>query len=465
MALLGLDFLPFQEAEATTGSQNVDSRVALRPASRPFGPRTLPTCEKTFTAEIGVKARGIQPEVVYSSRTIPGGSRMKRLSCPLGYYARLVICTSSLLFCMERGWASDAHESGVSNAAKEASSSATSMPQAAIGSEEKTEKSDKYDVNRIGQRSIGHGVNLYSLQKERALGESMASAVDRGARFVTDPDINEYIRRLGQKVARNSDAEVPFTIKVIDSPDLRIFSLPGGFLYVDKGLIMEVDSEAELAGLMAHEIAHIAARHATRFATRKYAWNMLSLPLAFLSGPASLGTKQIAPLTLKKFSRDSEFEADLLGIEYQYAAGYDPQAFVDALEKLHSKETQIRARIAKALPVAAKLPLHDQVARAYSSYPPTEERIEKVQSEISTLLPGRSDYVVDTSEFQEVKAKLACANRPILRRHRTGDGPTNVPVLRRSPSQDSQPSNLAGNSPLVTKGRLPSVFSYLPAVP
>ena len=349
-------------------------------------------------------------------------------------------------------------------AAEDASTSASSTSQPGPGTE-KPQKSDKYDVNRIGQRSIGHGVNLYSLQKERALGEAMASVVDRGTTFVADPEVNDYISRLGQKIARNSDAQMVFTIKVIDSPDLRTFALPGGFLYVDKGLIMEVDSEAELAGLMAHEIAHVAARHATRFTTRKYAWNILSIPIACLSGPAALGTKQIGPLTLKKFSRDAELEADLLGVEYQYAAGYDPEAFVEALEKLHGRDMQTRARMAKALPVADKVPLHDQIARAFANYPPTEERIEKVQAAISTLLPSRNDYIFDTSEFENVKAKLAWADRPILRRHLAGDTSTNGPVLHR-PSQESQPFNLATTgTPVVTKGRLSSVFSYLPAFP
>src|SRR4029077_17692422 len=132
--------------------------------------------------------------------------------------------------------------------------------------------------------------------------QAMAAAMDVHTRFVTDPDIDDYISRLGQKIARNSDAQVPFIIKVIDSPDFRTFALPGGFLYVDKGLILEVDSEAELAGLMAHEIAHVAARHATRYASQKSAWNLISIPLASL-GPAGLGARQIGPLSLKKFSR------------------------------------------------------------------------------------------------------------------------------------------------------------------
>jgi len=158
-------------------------------------------------------------------------------------------------------------------------------------------------------------------------------------------------------------------------------------------------------------------------------------------------------------------EADLLGLEYQYAAGYDPQAFVEALEKLHSKEASMRARIAKAMPAIAKIPLHNQLARALANYPPTEERIERVQSEISTLLPSRDDYISDTSEFQELKAKLTWADRPILRRRRPGDSVPNAPVLHRRTAEEPQPSNVASNSAIVTKVRQASVFSYLPVMP
>ncbi len=347
---------------------------------------------------------------------------------------RLPIC-AALLLCALRLEASDVPAPCPSNGAGHTSSSASSTRLPASGTEAKTEKSGKYDVDHIGQRSVGKGANLYSLEKERSIGQAMAAAIDLHTKFVNDPDINDYVNRLGQKIARNSDAQVHFTIKVIDSPDFTTFALPGGFLYVDKGLIMEVDSEAELAGLMAHEIAHVAARHATRFATQKSAWNFISVPLASL-GPAGLAARQIGPLSLKKFSRDAELEADLLGMEYQYAAGYDPQAFVDALEKLHSKEIRMRAR-ADAQPKVgflARIPLPRQIAQAYASYPPTEERILKVQMEISTLLPGRNDYIFDTSEFQEVKAKIARADRPILRRHRPGDSLANGPVLHRHPS-------------------------------
>ena len=355
-------------------------------------------------------------------------------------HTRLAICACFLLAVLQVG-ASDSASSRTSNEGEHASSSSTPATAAA---QSKTEKTAKYDVDRIGQRDIGKGANLYSLEKERSIGQAMAAAMDVHTRFVTDPDIDDYISRLGQKIARNSDAQVPFIIKVIDSPDFRTFALPGGFLYVDKGLILEVDSEAELAGLMAHEIAHVAARHATRYASQKSAWNLISIPLASL-GPAGLGARQIGPLSLRKFSRDAELEADLLGMEYQYAAGYDPQAFVDALEKLHSKEIRMRAR-ANALPKVgflSRMQMPNLIAHAYSSYPPTEERILKVQTEIATLLPGRDDYVFDTSEFQEVKAKLAWADRPILRRHRPGDSLANGPVLHRHPpSELNQPLQL-----------------------
>jgi Zn-dependent protease with chaperone function len=429
VALPAEDCPSFEEATALIGPRDELWRVDVPHGAASSKSRTLPICEKPFIAWRNVTAPHKEPGLSCTSLRLSGGGWKKHLP-PVRYSARLAICSTGLLFCVLRVGASDTAAPDVSKAAEQTSISASSKSQTAPGTEEKIGKSGKYDVDRIGQRSIGKGVNLYSLEKERALGKAMADSIDEHTRFITDPDINDYINRLAQKIARNSDAQVPFTIKVIDCLDLRIFALPGGFLYVDTGLIMEVDSEAELAGLMAREIAHVAARHATRFATRKYAWNMISFPLIYLGGPAGLGTKQIGPLALKKFSRDAEMEADLLGIEYQYAAGYDPQAFVDVLEKLHSKETQMRARMA-----APKAGFVSQIVRAFATYPPTEERIQKAQTEISTLLPSRGDYVVDTNEFQEVKAKLAGTDRPILRRHRPGDGVPNAPVLHRRPSE------------------------------
>ncbi len=404
----------FQEAEALVAPCK-DSKAISGHRTRSSKSKLLPVCEKIFIAATKLKTSA-------------------------SYHAQLAICIAAFLVFVLPVDASDVQPSPDATV-DQAPDSMSPTSQTAPGIEEKTKKSGKYDIDRIGHRGVGDGVNLYSLQKERALGEAMAAAIDRHTKFVADAGLNDYINLLGQKLARNSDAELPLTIKVIDSLDLKAFSLPGGFLYVDKGLIMEVDSEAELAGLMAHEIAHIAARHATRTATRMRAWSMFSIPLSHVGGPAGFGIGQIGPLTFKKFSRDAELEADLLGIEYLYATGYDPQAFLEALEKLHSKQVEAHARLANAVPAfntLSKLPLHDQIAHAFSYYPTIEERIQKAQAEISTLLPGRDDYVVDTSEFQVVKARLAWADRPILRRHHSADGVTNGPVLRRHPPEEPQ---------------------------
>jgi len=376
------------------------------------------------------------------------GIRFVRIHRVVRYGLPLAICAGFLLI-MPQALASDKGESAKSSASAEASAPSSSTP---ASSREVGPPSEKYDVDRIGQRNIGHGVNLYSLEKEQALGATMASAIDRGTRYVADPEVNGYVSRLAQNLVRHSDAEVPFRVKVIDSSDHRVFSLPGGFLYIDRGLIAEVDSEAQLAALMAHEIAHVAARHATRLATRKSAWNVLSIPLIWASGPAALGTKQIGPLSMKKFSRDAEIEADLLGIEYQYAAGYDPNAFVEALEKLHGKESAREAN---------RSSLRNQIVRAFSNYPPMDVRMQRLQTEISAFLPARNDYVLDTSEFQAVKAKVT--DRPILRRSRPGDDPIAGPVLRKPPAENVESTHLDATSRAITKGRLHPVFSYLPA--
>jgi Zn-dependent protease with chaperone function len=303
--------------------------------------------------------------------------------------------------------------------------------------------SPKYDIDRIGARGVGKGINFYSLEKEQRLGDSLAKRVDRHTKFIADPSVSDYVNRLGQKLARNSDAQLPFTIKVIDSDDVKVFALPGGYLYVDSGLILAVDSEAELAGMMAHEIAHVAARHATRSATRMYAWDAIAIPFTYFGGPAGIGLQQIAglgvPLSFKKFSRNAENEADLLGIEYEYAAGYDPEAYVDALEKLQKREAFMHRRMAKlpGFKVMDKLPMHQLLAKVFAGYPKTQERIRRVQNEIATLLPAKEEYITSTSEFEEVKAKLAWSQRPVLRRHAPGEGNQARPVLRRTRTQEN----------------------------
>ena len=451
MASHGAKFSCFQQGKALIGSSSIFRPVDSTRNPHPPEPETLHISETTFTGPSATRL-GVKPEAAHGVCAISGRSRSQYLALRFTSNALVVLAFSSLL-CLQPTWASDVDGARNSNGSNEATSTSSASPPAPVP-DVKPPISDKYDVDRIGQRNVSRGLNVYSLERERAMGQAMATVVDRSTTFVADSEVNIYVTRLAQNIARHSDAEMPFTIKVIDSLNRRVFALPGGFLYVDKGLIVDVDNEAELAALMAHEIAHVAARHATRFATRKCAWNMLSIPIIWASGPAAVGTQQIGPLNLRKFTRDAEIEADLLGIQYQYAAGYDPQAFVEALEKLSGLESQHRSKAAPA-----KTSLHDQIARAFASYPPTQERIQKVQTEIS-LLPGRNDYILDTSAFQQLKARLA--DRPVLHRNRTADTLANGPVLRRLPTPEPDSPNLAAGSPVVTKGRLPLVFSYLP---
>ena len=203
--------------------------------------------------------------------------------------------------------------------------------------------SKEKDPDEIGNRDVGKGVNFYSIEKEIALGKQMAQEVERQAKIVDDPIIAEYVNRIGQNLVRNSDAKVPFTIKVIDSEEINAFALPGGFFFVNTGILLNADNEAEMAGVMAHEIGHVAARHGTRQATRGQIAQIGSIvPLIALGGMAGYGAYQamglLVPMGFLKFSRNFEAEADMLGLEYMYKAGYDPGAFVDFFEKVQSQE-------------------------------------------------------------------------------------------------------------------------------
>jgi beta-barrel assembly-enhancing protease len=286
----------------------------------------------------------------------------------------------------------------------------------------------KYDVTLIGHRNIGTGLNFYSLEREIAVGQEFAKEVEQTSKLITDPAIAEYVNRIGQNLVRNSDSRVPFTIKVIDSGEINAFALPGGFFYVDSGLILAAESESELAAIMAHEIAHVAARHATKNMTKQQIWNMASIPLMFVGGPAGLAIAEVAnivvPMSFLKFSRDSEREADMLGLQYDYAAGYDPQAFIQFFERLKAQEKQ----------------KHSKIAKMFSTHPMTADRITAAQSEIEKYLPGRDSYVVDTSDFEAMKARLISlqGNRrlatgkggdlPVLRKHAGDDGPSDSPA-------------------------------------
>lgn len=451
MGSQGINFLYFQRARTLAGSWGILRLATSTHNPQPSARKTSHISETTFTDATTPSALEHQRKAAYTAPAASAKSRVTHAASLLSDCAP-VLLACSLLLCPRQMSASDVDGPRQPSANETASTPSTSQPSSTAVV--KPPKSDKYDVDRIGQRNVSRGVNVYSLERERAMGQAMAAVIDRGTTFVADPEVTRYVTELAQKLARHSDAEVPFKIKVIDSLNRRVFALPGGILYVDKGLIVDLDNEAELAALIAHEIAHVAARHATRYATRKQAWNVLSIPIMWASGPAALGAQQIGPLDLKKFARDAELEADLLGIEYQYAAGYDPQAFVEALERLSGLENQRRVKAP-----TAKSSLHNQIARAFASYPPTDERIQKVQTEILTFLPERNDYILDTSAFQQVKTRLG--DRPVLRRNRSADNRADGPVLRRLPTLQSESPNLATQLPVITKGRLPLAFSYL----
>ncbi|MDP9112410.1 MAG: M48 family metallopeptidase [Acidobacteriota bacterium] len=276
----------------------------------------------------------------------------------------------------------------------------------------------KKDPDEIGNRDVGKGVNFYSIEKEIALGKGLAQEVERQAKIVDDPVIAEYVNRLGQNLVRNSDAKVPFTIKVIDTEEVNAFALPGGFFFVNSGLILKADSEAELAGVMAHEIAHVAARHGTRQATRGEIAQLATIPLIFMGGWTGYGIRQAAsvaiPVGFLSFSRGFESEADLLGLEYMYKSGYDPGAFVDFFEKIQSLEKKKPGTMAKV----------------FSTHPMTEDRITTAQKNIQEYLKERPEYVVTTSEFNDVKTRLmAMHNKRKVDTNQDGNRPT----LRKAP--------------------------------
>jgi predicted Zn-dependent protease len=284
------------------------------------------------------------------------------------------------------------------------------------------QKGSEKNPDDIGDRNVSGKVNFYSLEKEIALGKQLAQQVERQSKMMNDPVVSEYINRIGQNLVRNSDAKVPFTIKVIEDPTVNAFALPGGFFFVQTGLILKADTEAELAGVMAHEIAHVAARHGTRQATRAEIAQLATIPLIFMGGAAAYGIYEasglLVPMSFLKFSRNNEAEADYLGVQYMYKTGYDPGAFVDFFEKIQTMEKRKPGTMSKL----------------FSTHPPTDDRIGKSQKEIAGLKP-KPEYVVTTSEFNDVKSRLAMLENQ-RRPDKTSDDP-NKPTLRRNPNSNA----------------------------
>ena len=308
-------------------------------------------------------------------------------------------------------------------------------------------KNSKDDVEAIGNRNVSGHVNLYSLEREIALGKQLAQEVERSSKLIDDPVVTEYVNRVGQNLVRNSDAKVPFTIKVIDSDVVNAFALPGGFFYVNSGLILRAQEESELAGVMAHEISHVTARHGTRQASKGELMQLATIPLMLL-GPAGWagyglyeGLNLAIPLTFLKFSRDSEKEADYLGVQYMYKAGYDPNAYVTFFERIQADEKHRPGTVAKV----------------FSTHPPTPDRIENTQKEIARILPAKQEYIVTTSEFDSVKFRL----RNIMFSRKAIDSTGNKPSLRtkteQSDKQKTQTGSTTGTDPSASDNDRPTL--------
>ena len=293
------------------------------------------------------------------------------------------------------------------------------------------------DIDAIGNREIGcRGLgNWYSLETEIKIGKEYAQIVESSTKLVKDHVITEYVNRIGQNIVRNSDSKLPFTIKVIDASEVNAFALPGGYFYVNSGLLLLADEEAELAGVMAHELAHVAARHAMRQMTRANFANIASIPLIFVGGGIGYAARSAAglglPMTFLKFSRGFEEEADYLGMQYMFATGYDPQSFMAFFEKMQARE--------KVKP--------GTLSKVFASHPSIESRIAKMQKQLETKLPARSQYVVTRSEFDEVRARLAMLEN---RRQLSGDEKEKKPTLRRSP-QKTEDSNAEDDRPTLKR--------------
>jgi predicted Zn-dependent protease len=295
------------------------------------------------------------------------------------------------------------------------------------------------DVNAVGNRDIGgRGMgNWYSTDSEIKMGRTYADEIEKSTKFITDPVVTEYVNRIGQNIVKNSDCKVPFTIKVIDSDEINAMALPGGFFYVNSGLILNADEEAELAGVMAHETAHVCAHHAAREMTRlNYAQIGMVPVMIFVGGWTGYGIYEgsslAIPVAFMKFSREFESQADYLGVQYMYRAGYDPQAFISFFEKVQALEKRKPGTVAKV----------------FADHPQTPDRIQHSQEEIARILPAKDEYTVTTSEFDDVKARLA---RIENKRRLTDTKGVTRPSLRKAgtstdDSTSSKPSSQTGTS-------------------
>jgi predicted Zn-dependent protease len=281
----------------------------------------------------------------------------------------------------------------------------------------------KDDPDEIGNRKVAHH-SIISQEKEVAIGKQYSTEIERQAKMLKDPVITEYVNRVSQNLARNSDLAIPLTVKVIDDPQINAFTLPGGFIYVNSGVLLAADEEDQIAGVIAHEIGHAAARHWASQMTKATIAQYAMIPLMFIPMSAAVyyGVVEAylngVPLAFLKFSRKDEAEADFLGLQYMYKAGYDPNAFVGFFGKVMDEERRAPGTM----------------STVFASHPPTGDRIVASEQEIQKILPKREQYLVSTSEFDDIKARL----QTVMSQHKrmkTESGPT---LRKRDPGADDK---------------------------
>jgi len=287
-------------------------------------------------------------------------------------------------------------------------------------------------VEKIGNRDMsGRVMGIFpvmSLNTEMQLGAQAAAQFEQTAKLFDDPVVAEYVNRIGQKIVKNSDAKVPFHIKVVDTDEINAFALPGGYFYVNKGLLLAADNEAELAGVMAHEISHVTARHAARMMTKAQVTQIGLLATMILLPPVSQaaaiglqnGLGLGLNLTFLGITRDSEREADQLGIQYLWKAGYDPEAFITFFEKLKAQEKNAPSKL----------------TGWFRTHPSTNDRVGQAQGELD-FLPAKEEYTVNTSEFDKVKNRILAIDNPVKLAGGDGEkGGKKRPTLKRRTNSD-----------------------------
>ncbi len=275
------------------------------------------------------------------------------------------------------------------------------LQQALLETEEKMKKLKFYFLSlllvvlgngcAVNPEKVG-GFNLISVEEEKQLGDKFATEIEKQHKVVTDPEVQAYIDGVGKKLLTGvENVQFPYTFKVVKDDSINAFAIPGGHTYVNTGLLKAAESEDELAAVMAHEINHVVARHSTRQMTQKYGYSLL-LQLVLGQDPnmlAQLASQLFGTAGSLYYSRGMETQADYLGVETMYKAGYNPEGMVAFFQKLQAENSQQPGKLTKFL----------------SSHPLTTERIETVKGEISKLPPKKYSSSNASSEFAKIKAK------------------------------------------------------------